>query len=161
MDFKNYFLQLKRSGKLKYILILLILGIALVLIGSKTYSNGDTAKKASSESLSIAEYEELLEAKIKNLCERVDGVSNVTVALSLEGGYEYVYATDGADDYVLIGSGSEESGMFLGQRAPQISGIGIVCEGGGDPKIQKELLSLISASYGIGTNKIFITEAQK
>jgi len=40
-------------------------------------------------------------------------------------------------------------------------GVGIVCRGGGDPKIQRELLLLISAACGIGTNKIFITEAQK
>lgn len=161
MDLKNYISELKRSGKLKFILIILIVGIVLLIIGAKI-SDSDTDKRSDDpETVSISQYEEQLEAKIKNLCEQVDGVSDVTVALSLEGGYEYVYATDGSDDYVLVGSGNDESGMFLGQKAPKISGIGIVCAGGGDPGVQKELLSLISAACGIGTNKIFITEAQK
>jgi len=160
MDLKNYILQLKKSGKLKYLLIILIAGIVLILAGARM-SKKDADSNGSSQAVSISEYEKQLEAKIKNLCEQVDGVSDVTVALSLEGGYEYVYATDGSDDYVLVGSGNDESGMFLGQKAPKISGIGIVCAGGGDPGVQKELLSLISAACGIGTNKIFITEAQK
>jgi len=161
MDLKNYILQLKKSGKLKYLLIILIAGIVLILVGSRMSKNGTEKQPEAAEAVSISEYEKLLEAKIKNLCEQVEGVSGVTVALSLEGGYEYVYATDGSDDYVLVGSGNDESGMFLAQKAPKISGIGIVCNGGGDPRIQKELLSLISAACGVGTNKIFITEAQK
>ena len=161
MDLKNYILQLKKSGKLKYLLIILIAGIVLILVGTRMSKNDTERQPETAETVSISEYEKLLEAKIKNLCERVEGVSGVTVALSLEGGYEYVYATDGSDDYVLVGSGNDESGMFLGQKAPKISGIGIVCNGGGDPRIQKELISLISAACGVGTNKIFITEAQK
>lgn len=161
MDLKNYISELKRSGKLKFILIILIVGIVLLIIGAKISDSGTDKRSDDPETVSISQYEEQLEAKIKNLCERVEGVSNVTVAISLEGGYEYVYATDASDDYVLVGSGNDEGGMFLGQRAPKISGIGIVCKGGGDPRIQNELLSLISAACGVGTNKIFITEAQK
>ena len=45
--------------------------------------------------------------------------------------------------------------------ANEVVGIGIVCRGGSDPKIQRELLSLVSAACGVGSNRIFITEAQK
>jgi len=161
MDLKSYISELKRNGKLKFLIIILIAGIVLLILGVRAQKS-DTAKGSeSAETVSISEYEIQLEEKIKRLCERVDGVSDVTVALSLEGGYEYVYAIDGSEDYVLVGSGNDESGMFLGQKSPEILGVGIVCRGGGDPKIQRELLLLISAACGIGTNKIFITEAQK
>lgn len=137
MDIKNNVSALKRSGKLKFILIILAAGIALLLVGSKTNAK-NTEKRSENASISISEYESLLESKIKNICEEVDGVSDVTVALSLEAA-----RSDSSD------------------TAQKISGIGIVCRGGGDPRIQKELLSLISAACDVGTNKIFITEAQK
>lgn len=78
-----------------------------------------------------ASAEDALETKLKALCERVDGVSDVTVAVFFESG------------------------------TSTMSGVGIVCRNGSDPEIQRELISLISAVCGIGSNKIFITEAQK
>lgn len=160
MNLKNNLSELRRTGKLKYVIIILALGIILMLIGSFVGKKDETAAP-SSASVSETEYQTFLENKIKTLCENVAGVSDVTVAVSLDGGYEYVYATDGSDDYVLVGSGAERDGILLEQKLPKIAGIGIVCAGGGDPKIKYELLSLISAACGVGTNKIFITEAQK
>ena len=138
--------------------VCLILGIALLGIG--TFSKKETSKEQSSV-ISLSEYESSLECKIKELCERVDGVTNVSVAVSLSSGGEYVYAKDGKDDYVLVGSGNYESGVLISEKAPQISGIGIVCNFGGDQNVKHRLISLVSAACGVGSNKIFIAEAKK
>ena len=151
---------LKGKGRLWAVFTLAALGILLIITGGCVSDRGDT-QTVSLSGNSVTEYEARLEAKIKNLCENVKGVSGVTVAVSLSGGYENVYAQNGSEDYVLVGNGSSESGVFLNERSPQINGIGIVCRGGGDPKIQQELLSLVSAACGVGKNRIFITEAQK
>ena len=123
MNLKNNLSTLKRNGKLKFILIILIAGIVLLVIAEKDVKK-DTSIQSSLNT------ETSLEIKIRTLCERVDGVSSVNVAVSTDG--------DG-----------------------EIVGIGIVCRGGGEPKIQRELLSLVSAACGVGSNRIFITEAQK
>lgn len=153
--------RLKSGGKLWIIVLALAAGIILIILGSRAAKKSDTEKDVSVSGSSVTQYEAALEAKIRNICEKVSGVSDVTVAVSLDGGFENVYARDGSDNYVLVGNGSNESGVFLGERAPVISGVGIVCGGGDDPRIQRELISLISAALGIGTNKIFITGAQK
>lgn len=136
----------------------LILGIVLLGAGKLGKSEKSTEK---STVISYAEYERELESKIKELCEKVDGVRNVSVAVSLSSGGEYVYAKDGRDDYVLVGSGNYESGVLLSEKAPQISGIGIVCDFGNDANVKHRLISLVSAACGVGSNKIFIAEAKK
>ena len=79
------------------------------------------------------------------------------------GGFEYVYATDiknGVSDsvqYIIIGSGNDEKLVYLTEKVPRISGIGVVCSGGGDISIQNELISLLSAAFDVPSNKIYVT----
>ena len=123
MNFKNKLTSLHKSGKLKFIFIMLLAGIVLLVISGKSTNSRESAP-------SSLDAESSLEEKIRTLCESVDGVSSVKVAVSLENDSEVI-------------------------------GIGVVCRGGSDPKIQRELISLISAACGVGSNRIFITEAQK
>lgn len=160
INMKELINALKGKGKIWAVIALAALGIVLIITGGCASGQAESSQTSLSGN-TVTEYEARLEAKIKNLCENVMGVSDVTVAVSLSGGYENVYAQNGSSDYVLIGNGSSENGVFLNERSPQINGIGIVCRGGGDPRIQQELLSLISAACGVGKNRIFITEAQK
>ena len=43
----------------------------------------------------------------------------------------------------------------------KISGIGIVCGGGDDPDVAHRLLSLVSASCNVPSNRIYITYSKK
>ena len=153
-------MEAKQLKNTMFIPISLCLILGIVLLGVGTLGKQETSKEQSSV-ISLSEYESSLENKIKELCERVDGVTNVSVAVSLSSGGEYVYAKDGKDDYVLVGSGNYESGVLLSEKTPQISGIGIVCNFGGDQNVKYRLISLVSAACGVGSNKIFIAEAKK
>ena len=151
------------------------LGILLLLVGSFSGSSGkkedptesDAPKLNSAEALE--EYVKMLEGKIAALCEGVNGVSRVRVAVTLVSGYEYVYAKDselhsngestsGSYHYLTIGSGSSETAVYLSEKPPTVGGIGIVCIGGGDPRVKKELIELLSAAIGVSSNKIYIAE---
>ncbi len=73
-----------------------------------------------------------------------------------------MYATDvkeGKENYVILGNGSNASALYLTRSAPQIAGIGVVCQGGGNISIRQELLSLLSATFDVNSNRIYITEA--
>ena len=158
--------SLKENGRLRLYLLLGcgVLGILLILFGSST----KTAEKTSTEtpySTSTDElviYQDYLEKRIKTLCESVSGVRNVTVVVTLSGSFESVYATewpDGNEEYVILGSGSSASPIYLSRSAPEIAGIGIVCSGGANDHIRRELISLLSATFHISSNRIYITEA--
>ena len=75
MNLKSKLTSLHKSGKLKFIFVILLAGIVLLLLsGNKTPSVQSSLDGETS-----------LEAKIRTLCESVDGVSSVNVAVSLDG----------------------------------------------------------------------------
>ncbi len=156
----------KTSQIAKWLIILAAaaVGIALLLLGgNETATNENTSTKASDQDELIA-YQAYLEERIKVLCESVSGVDHVTAVVTLSGGFESIYATEyteGNEEYVILGSGSAASGLFLSRAAPKVAGVGIVCKGGGTPRVQDELISLISATFHIASNRIYITEAGK
>ena len=154
------------KGRLRLYLLLGcgLLGILLILLGS----SGKTAEEATKEtpystsSDELVIYQDYLEERIKTLCESVSGVRNVTVVVTLSGTFESVYATewpDGNEEYVILGSGSSASPIYLSRSAPEIAGIGIVCSGGSNDNVRCELISLLSATFHISSNRIYITEA--
>ena len=113
-------------------------------------------------------YEEETEQKVKELCRGVRGVGEVTVMVSLKGGYKNVYAMDAQSssggyrsEIVKVGSGSNQNGIITGYENPEISGVGIVCTGGDDARVKGEIVSLVSAALDISTNKIFVAAGEK
>ncbi len=149
------------------ILIAAVAGIALLLFGGMTDKKTDSQEespKPSSGNEEMILYQTYLEERVKALCESVSGVGEVTAIVTLEGGFEAVYATemsDGDEVYVVLGSGSGSSALFLTQTAPVISGIGVVCHGSGNEMLCHELTELISAAFHISSNRIYITASGK
>ncbi len=151
------------------------LGVLLLLVGSfsgpsdqRNQTEAETEMKPNTREV-LSEYTETLEKKIAALCESVNGVSHVKVAVTLRSGYEYIYAKDselkgsgenttGSYHYLTIGSGSSESAVYLSEKLPTIGGIGIVCDGGGEPRVKQELTELLSAALDVPSNKIYVAE---
>ena len=157
----------EKNGKLKVWIIVIgaVVGIALILLG------GSGARDAPEEEQGtvctpledeMVLYQGYLEERVKALCESVEGVGNVTAIVTLSGGFESVYATeliDGNEEYVIIGNGSSATALFLSRKAPEIAGVGIVCHGGASANARQELISLVSATFHIPTNRIYVTQA--
>ena len=149
-----------KNGKMRLALIILggVVGIFLLLIGN-TEKKQEFTDTASDE---LVIYQSYLEGRIKDLCESVNGVQNVKVAVTLSGSFESVYATewpDGEEQYVVLGSGSSASALYLTRSAPDIAGIGIVCTGGGNETVRRELISLLCATFDVSSHRIYVTEA--
>ena len=104
--------------------------------------------------VSLDAYRQALESRIASICAQVAGAGDVRVIVSLAGGYEYVYATD---EKSAASGTSRLYVTILTEKAPAIRGIGIVCSGGGDPGVRREITSLLSSVFGIGSNCIFVT----
>lgn len=153
-----------------------IVGVVLILWGSHVLpgsnstdagANDDNASGVSpgvAYEVSVETYRQALEDRMAAICGQVSGAGEVRVIVSLQGGFEYVYAYDEKVSaagtsrvYVTVGSGSSQRLVFLTEKAPAITGIGVVCTGGNDPTVRQEITSLLSAAFGIGTNKIYVT----
>ena len=140
------------------------LGILLLLLGS---FNGVTeeAKEESgvTPNLDPTVYAEQVEAQVVALCSRVKGAGTVSAVVTLEGGYRAVYASDSQSSTsgyksstVLVGSGSSEGAVLVCYENPEIAGIGIVCSGAVNEEVKVQIISLVSATFRIGSNRIFV-----
>ncbi len=167
--------QMKKSGKLWIVVLGAIVGLGLLVVGSFELPFGKGEQKSAAtvtdEQSELQAYKQEMSREIASLCAQVRGVGKVQVMVTLSGGYEYVYARDvesktGGDSYtweesyVIVGSGNAQSPLLLMKKQPSIAGVGIVCEGGADPAVQNELTALVSATFGIGANKIHVSASQ-
>ena len=160
-----------RDKKLILLGVLALCGILLLSLGGRVGTSDRTSSGTvvqTGQSQALDSYSKQLRREIAELCEQVDGVSDVTVAVSFDCGYEYVYAADTRSEYdagggqlqikyVTVGNGSSEKTVYLTEKLPHICGIGVVCRGGEDPEVVRKLTLLLSAAYNIGSNKIYVT----
>ena len=159
--------SMKKSGKLAVAILLLAAGALLLLFGNrvgKDKSANLSDRPAEAEHPTVEEYRAELESRMEAICSRVAGVGQVEVVVTLDGGFSYVYATDkktasGGEtvSYVTVGSGDKESPVYLTEKPPAIVGIGVVCTGGMDATVRREVTALLSAAFGVGSNKIYVT----
>ena len=160
----------KSSGKFKMLLIVAlsgIIGVALILFsgnGKKSDANNDVSQDPYADA---SAYADEIEKQIEELCRGVIGAGDIKVFVSLKGGYRTVYAVDAQSsssgyksEVVMSGSGSGETPLVTAYENPEISGVGIVCSGGSDPNVRKEIIDLVSAALNISSNKIFVTSGE-
>jgi len=154
------------GGRFWILLLLGAIGVGLLLFGGaweKKDAQSPITQAPDAEE-ELREYQAYLEQRVKTLCESVNGVSNVTVIVTLSGSFQSVYATEwkeGDEKYVIVGSGANAEALLLSRATPSIEGIGVVCRGGGNDARRRELISLISAGFNLASNRIYVTEAQK
>lgn len=158
----------KKDKKMVFLALGAILGILLLLFGSFTSQKSDEkSQSAESDLMDPKTYAAELETRIEELCGEVKGAGKVQATVTLKGGYRAVYATDAKSSSggnqsstVLVGSGSSEEAILVCYQNPEIAGVGIVCEGGGNAEVRERIISLISATFSIGTNKIFVAASE-
>ena len=153
----------KEKNKLLLIFLCVVLGIIMLVWGGVASKNGTETEDVFSnfETRDPSEYAMFVEQKVKDICSGVAGVGDVTVVVTLEGGYRTVYAlnsqstqTGYKNEVVLTGNGNSERALVIGYEYPKISGIGIVADGGNSSKVKQKIISLVSAAFDISTNKI-------
>ncbi len=137
------------------------LGVLLLLSGS--LFTGAEPKRTDTY-YEVGFYTDTLEKKIETLCTTIHGITEAEVLLTLDCGTEYVYAKDTAQsdgsytaDYVLLGSGGEAGSVLLLEIYPKIRGIAVVCTGGDEITVRREVTELLSAALGVSSNRIKVT----
>lgn len=157
------------SGKMRLILIVAgaAAGILLLILGGgnlfPSSEEKDVRPSEPSAQEELVQYQTYLENRVKTLCESVNGVSGVTAIVTLSGNFEEIYAkeyVDGNEEYVIVGSGSNASALHLSRLAPEIAGIGVVCRGGGNDDVRRELTTLLCAAFRIPSNRVYIVESK-
>ncbi len=158
---KNTITKNNFSTKILFWAVIALVGVLLMIFAGG--GSEDKEKEFDVDSLDPAQYAKEVEERVEELCNRIDGVSSTYAVVTLKGGYKALYASDlqyGSNNQknqtVIIGSGSAEQGLLIGYENPEIAGIGIVCSGGDDSNVRKNVISVIASAFNISSNKIFV-----
>ena len=175
----NELIKSDKAGR--WIFIIGIFGIALIFLS--TVFDGGTGKSTSAANAQTSdEYSEILEKKIFGIVSSITGDKNVTVAVTLESGSEYVYAnntnksTDLAEtqndsqttvkqndsteeQYIIIDSGDGESALVVTEKLPRIRGVVIVASGADNEQIRQAIVNSVTTALDISSRKVYVTNA--
>ena len=158
--------KIKRINPIAAVLLLLAVGALMVLFSGK--DKGETVEYE--HQFNEVAYEESLEKRLKEIIERIDGVGEVKVMITLEGAAFYTSATDTAQDTKADGNNKRESTVVLsakgsntkeavvsGYSLPNVKGAAIVCSCPLTPTLQGKVIGVVSSALGISTGKIYVT----
>ncbi len=158
---KNIINAVTKKPLLILVAVLVIGGILLLIFGG----SGEKSKEDDGfQNLDPAKYARDVEERVEALCNRVDGAGSAYAVVTLEGGYRAIYATDSQssgngykNEMVIMGNGSSSHGLLIGYENPRIVGIVIVCSGGDNYNVRKNIISVVSSAFDIPSNKIFVS----
>lgn len=142
---------------------------AALLAGAALLLLPDSEQKANVSIPSADEYRKNMETQTEKLICTLEGVSDCRVLITLESGYEYLYASDqtldrtydnsgtvlsssSSKEYVLDGDGAP---IIITESLPTVSGIAVVAKNI-SPETQYRIIRLLQAVYGINSNRISV-----
>ncbi len=161
LDFSRLKGVLGKKGVLP-IVLLLVFGLLLLVLPQG--GEGENAAPAEESGLSSEEYCAMLEQKAEELIKELPNVKDCRVFITLESGYQYIYATD---QHVREESGSKQtdktvvlaqnengdSAILVRETPPTVAGIAVVC-GGAGYETQHKIIELLCALFDIKSNRI-------
>ena len=160
----------------KRINLLLVSGLAgmLLLCISEWLPAGQSTQNAaqsSQQSQTAAEYEQQLETRLAALIRAMDGAGETVVMVTLDCGEETTYAadtrTEKTSEDTRSSAASQRTHLLAGAQpvvqsvqAPQVRGVAVLCQGGGNAGTQRRITELVRALTGVGASHITVNKMQ-
>ncbi len=177
--------------KMEKIAIMFLLGIFFLLVSNPI---GTTKKKETDqemiteektqENISNDAYIEMLENKLEQTIEGMEGAGNVHVMITLENGGEKIldknqpyessmekvkedgkeseHSTMQSDsETVLIDVDGNTGPIVIQERYPKIAGVVVVCEGGDNMKLVLDIKEAIQALFSVDTHKVVVCKLRQ
>ncbi len=167
--FRRLFAQGK-DKKLRLLVILGLIGILLIALSEwlPRRPRAET-EQPTDGTVSVAQVEAALEERITALIGQVDGVGDCRVMVTLESGSRFVYAADrtyndtaennsGSEKTLLVETDSGPVGLLVTEIQPSVKGVAIVCDGGGDPAVCRQVTGLVSAAFNISSGRVCVAK---
>lgn len=141
---------------------ILLLALPELLPGRATAS--ETTATVTAEAVELA-----LEQRITALISQVEGVGTCRVMVTLERGEQVMYAADITTQSDDASSSREESvlvvdtdagpvGLPVTRLQPAVKGVAVVCQGGDDPMVSKQVIDLVSTAFHISDRRVCVAK---
>ena len=163
--------------KTRFMLCIAIAGILLIMLSDimpdKSRDNEPTSEDTLQQTDQNETYRLSTQMQLKHLLEQINGVGRCSIMVMTEGTTEYVYAenisrytdTDGVktsdkfdNNIVFTEKDGDKQALVKKVIKPQISGVVVVCEGGGDIRIKERVIKAVSTALDISSAKVCVEE---
>lgn len=168
--------------KTMVLLVVGLVGIFLIGIAPMLSKEASSQQTNSVEIPSAEEYATALEQKLCSILGQIEGVGQVEVMVTLKSGYTYSYAvtekkdTDVSEEYksedqrktqekntteqsyVLIEDADRAVPLITELGEPEIKGVVVVCEGGGDPAVVLRITESVRIALDISSARITVSK---
>lgn len=164
---------ISKIGPMK-LCIVIVCGIFLMAISwgereKDTVTTSTTEEEPASELTSLDEYKQEREEELRQLLQKVEGVGAADVMITLKASNEKVTLKDNSvkgenneEKTVLVENHNRDSSPYIVQeKEPEIEGIVVVCDGGCDSVIKREITEAIGALFSIESHKIKIMKSKE
>ena len=150
-------------GKYRYVLLVLLIGLAFMLIPSRTAGDEEEPLQVQAETQARTDItEELTEI----LCQ-IEGAGRVKVMLTAATGETTVYQQDEditsgengsirRETVIITDSDRGQSGLVQQVNPPEYLGAIIVCEGADRAAVRLSIIEAVSKVTGLGTDRISV-----
>ena len=152
-----------KQGRARLAAAVGVLAMLLILLSELFPQNtaaGSTKNTKSAQS--STEYQAQLENRLEHLISQMSGAGKTTVMVTLETGEEAIYALDtqsgemqSQQTHVLLEDGSALTETVC---LPQVCGVAVLCEGGGDIRVAARITELVSALLDLPSNRICVEQ---
>lgn len=176
MEWKNL---IQKAGPLRLGIVILC-GVLLLVISCGDFGAGDAGEGAegggdagtaageeADDNLRL--YRQQMEKELTELLEQVAGVGRAEVMITVRASNEKVTLKDNTskensleEETVLIEDSDKNSAPYVVQeREPELEGVVVVCEGGDDAAVKREITDAVSALFQIESHKIKIMKSKE
>lgn len=148
-------------AKYKFVFLVLCIGILLMTFPE---GNKETGEISAAE---ITVEPEDITSELTEILGQIQGVGKVRVMITESVAQETVYQTDedrsgsgdsvtGRVETVIVSHNGAEQGLIRTVTPPVYLGAVIVCQGGGDPRVQLAVTQAVASVTGIGADRITV-----
>ena len=164
---------IQKVGLVRLVLVV-VCGVFLIFL---SYSGGAgspdvepvNSQEVTSETGTLEDYKRAREEELKELLQKVEGVGTTEVMITLKASNEKVTLKDNTnkgetneEKTVLVENSDRDSSPYIVQeKEPEIEGVVIVCQGGYDSVIKREITDAVSALFSIESHKIKIMKSKE
>lgn len=174
-DLKKFFGKLSEKDKrIKLIVILGIVGMILLFVSELIPQKKDEQTEIISDDPVTEDtyaYKNQIENELIKMLEQIKGVGSVSVMVTIEGTTEYVYAEEldtvtdkdgeqSREQYqnkiVMTDQNGEKQALVKQIIKPEICGVMIVCEGGGNVSVNERVIKAVATALDLPSSQICV-----
>lgn len=168
MDLKK-FLKLKKTDYIVIFLIGILILIVMIPVGKKSSTKENTTENQINEvgqdDVCSKDYEKELEGKLKDILEKIDGVGEVDVMITLSDDgtksldKDIKESTEYTEENTVIYDNDDKTVPYVtSTKRPKVKGVLVVAQGGGNPQTDSDISCAVQALFDVAPHKIKIAK---